>query len=102
LDQALAGNGRQEGADHGRNYQMSMLARDTGVILFGGRETHTRSVLKALSWRALGTLDTFAISWLMTGRMQIAGSIAGLEILTKVAWYYFHERIWAAIAWGRR
>jgi uncharacterized membrane protein len=81
---------------------MTVLARDTGVRLFGGRETHTRSVLKAVSWRALGTLDTFAISLLMTGRMQIAGSIAGLEIITKVAWYYFHERIWAAIGWGRR
>jgi uncharacterized membrane protein len=79
---------------------MSVLARD--VRLFGGRETHTRSVLKAVSWRALGTLDTFAISWLMTGRMQIAGSIAGLEIVTKVTWYYFHERIWATIGWGRR
>jgi len=42
-------------------------------------------VLKALSWRALGTLDTFAISWFFTGRVEIAGSIAGLEIITKVA-----------------
>jgi uncharacterized membrane protein len=81
---------------------MTMLARDTRVTLFGGRETHTRSVLKAMSWRTLGTLDTFAISWLMTGRAQIAGSIAGLEIVTKIAWYYFHERVWATIGWGRR
>jgi uncharacterized membrane protein len=72
------------------------------VVLFRGAETHARSVLKALSWRALGTLDTFAISWLLTGRVEIAGSIAGLEIITKIAWYYLHERIWAAIHWGRR
>ena len=72
------------------------------VIRFRGAETHARSVLKALSWRALGTLDTFAISWLLTGRVEIAGSIAGLEIITKIAWYYLHERIWAAIHWGRR
>jgi uncharacterized membrane protein len=50
----------------------------------------------------LGTLDTFAISWLFTGRIEVAGSIAGLEIITKIAWYYLHERIWAAIRWGRR
>jgi len=67
-----------------------------------GAETHTRSVLKAVSWRTLGTLDTFAISWFMTGKVVIAGSIAGLEIITKIAWYYLHERIWAAISWGRR
>jgi uncharacterized membrane protein len=72
------------------------------VVLFRGAETHARSVLKAISWRALGTLDTFAISWLLTGRVEIAGSIAGLEIATKLLWYYLHERIWAAIPWGRR
>jgi uncharacterized membrane protein len=72
------------------------------VVLFRGAETHARSVLKAISWRALGTLDTFAISWLFTGRVEIAGSIAGLEIVTKIAWYYLHERVWAAIHWGRR
>ena len=72
------------------------------VISFRGAETHTRSVIKAISWRTLGTLDTFAISWLFTGRVEIAGSIAGLEILTKIAWYYLHERVWAVIPFGRR
>jgi uncharacterized membrane protein len=72
------------------------------VRSFRGAETHARSILKAVSWRALGTLDTFAISWFMTGRIEIAGSIAGFELITKIVWYYFHERIWAAIHWGRR
>jgi uncharacterized membrane protein len=72
------------------------------VVSFRAAETHARSVLKAISWRTMGTLDTFAISWFMTGRVEIAGSIAGLEIITKIAWYYLHERVWAAIPWGRR
>jgi uncharacterized membrane protein len=72
------------------------------VAFFHGAETHSRSVLKAVSWRTLGTLDTFAISWFMTGRLEIAGSIAATEIVTKIAWYYLHERIWAIIPWGRR
>jgi uncharacterized membrane protein len=67
-----------------------------------GSETHARSVLKAMSWRTLGTIDTFAISWFMTGKLAVAGSIAVLEIATKIVWYYFHERVWAAIDWGRR
>ena len=67
-----------------------------------GVETHTRSVVKAISWRTLGTLDTFALSWLMTGRVEIAGSIAGLELGTKIAWYYLHERVWASVRWGVR
>jgi uncharacterized membrane protein len=72
------------------------------VASFRGAETHMRSVLKAVSWRTLGTLDTFAISWFMTGRVEIAGSIAGLEVATKIAWYYLHERVWTAIPWGHR
>jgi uncharacterized membrane protein len=68
---------------------------------FRGAETHARSVLKAISWRTMGTLDTFAISWFMTGKVVIAGSIAGLEVITKIAWYYLHERVWAGISWGR-
>jgi len=70
--------------------------------LLRGVETHTRSVVKAISWRTLGTLDTFALSWLMTGRVEIAGSIAGLELGTKIAWYYLHERVWASVRWGIR
>jgi uncharacterized membrane protein len=50
----------------------------------------------------MGTLDTFAISWFMTGKVMIAGSIAGLEVITKIVWYYLHERVWAGISWGRR
>jgi uncharacterized membrane protein len=65
-------------------------------------ESHTRSILKAISWRTLGTLDTFAISWFMTGKVSLAGSIAGLEIVTKIAWYYVHERVWAVVPFGRR
>ena len=72
------------------------------VTFFRGAETHSRSVLKAISWRTLGTLDTFAISWFMTGRVEIAGSIAATEVVTKIGWYYLHERIWAIVPWGRR
>jgi uncharacterized membrane protein len=67
-----------------------------------GTETHVRSVLKAVSWRTLGTVDTFVISWFMTGKLALASSIAGLEFITKIAWYYLHERVWAAVHWGRR
>ena len=67
-----------------------------------GAETHARSLLKAVSWRTLGTLDTFVISLLMTRRLDVAGSIAGLELGTKIAWYYLHERVWATVRWGFR
>jgi uncharacterized membrane protein len=38
----------------------------------------------------------------MTGKVEVAGSIAGLEVITKIAWYYLHERVWSVIPWGHR
>ena len=53
-----------------------------------------RSLAKTLSWRVLATSDTFLISWLITGTATMAGAIAGIEVLTKMFLYYFHERAW--------
>lgn len=69
---------------------------------FRGFEAHRRSIAKAVTWRLMASLDTFVISFVVTGRIGIAGSIAGIEMLTKIAFYYLHERIWAAVQWGRR
>jgi uncharacterized membrane protein len=69
---------------------------------FRGFEAHRRSLAKAITWRMMASLDTFVISFVVTGRVGIAGSIAGAEMITKVAFYYLHERIWAVVPWGRR
>ena len=65
-------------------------------------ETHARSLAKAVSWRATGSLDTFLVAFLITGSPKLAGSVAVTEILTKILIYYGHERIWAWIPWGKR
>lgn len=64
--------------------------------------TRTRSVLKALSWRLVASLDTFTLGFLITGHAAAAASIAGGEVLTKMVLYYLHERGWAAVDWGHR
>ena len=94
---------RQKGPFDMLDQVMETPVRETNRVgLFRGAETHARSVIKAMTWRTLGTLDTFAISWYLTGRLDMAGAIAGFEFITKIAWYYLHERIWAAVPWGRR
>jgi uncharacterized membrane protein len=70
------------------------------VFLFRGRESHPRSFLKAVSWRTLGSIDTFVLGLVFTSDIKTAGSIAGTEVITKIALYYFHERLWAVIPWG--
>jgi len=84
----------------GDNVVRSALSRV--ARLFGVRETHGRSIAKAVSWRATGSLDTFIISWIVTGNTTIAGSIALIEIATKILIYYLHERAWVVVPWGRR
>ena len=60
-----------------------------------------RSVVKAISWRVIGTLDTVLISWIITGKPTLAIAIGAVELFTKMILYYFHERIWNRIQWGR-
>jgi uncharacterized membrane protein len=70
--------------------------------LFRSSESHARSIAKAASWRMTGSLDTFIIAAFITGNAKAAGAVALTEILTKTALYYFHERIWVLIPWGKR
>ena len=64
-------------------------------------EKPVRSVVKALSWRFIGTLDTLIVSYILTGEIGIATSIASIDFVTKMILYFFHERIWNLIKWGK-
>ena len=56
-----------------------------------------RSLAKAVSWRIVASTDTFLISWLITGYLALATTIAGVEAVTKFVLYYFHERAWLRV-----
>jgi uncharacterized membrane protein len=66
------------------------------------KDAHHRSLAKAVSWRVTGSIDTFVLSFLITGSIRIAGSISAVEVVTKVVLFYFHERVWTMIRWGKR
>jgi uncharacterized membrane protein len=65
-------------------------------------DSSSRSLAKAISWRITGTIDTFIISWLITGQLLLASGIAATEVITKIFLYWFHERVWNKIQWGRK
>ena len=56
-----------------------------------------KSIMKSISWRIVGTLDTIIISYFITGKVTVAVSIGSVEVITKTFLYYFHERLWAHI-----
>ena len=62
--------------------------------------TKTRSILKAISWRIVGTLDTMCLGWIITGDPLIGLKIGALELITKFVLYYLHERVWLRNKYG--
>jgi sulfate adenylyltransferase subunit 1 (EFTu-like GTPase family)/uncharacterized membrane protein len=64
-------------------------------------DSHFRSIAKAISWRTTGSIDTFLVTFIITGSKVFAGSVAVTEIATKIVFYYGHERVWALIPWGK-
>jgi uncharacterized membrane protein len=64
-------------------------------------EKTIRSIVKTISWRIIGTLDTMVISWIITSELTIAFSIGSIELITKMILYFGHERMWNAIKWGK-
>lgn len=54
----------------------------------------SRHILKTITWRIIGTIDTIVLSWLITGSLTLGFSIGGVEVVTKMFLYYLHERAW--------
>lgn len=92
LQIGMPGKPKGRGATGEQENRRTILAADN----------HYRSLIKAFSWRMTGTLDTIFISFLITGRIRWALSIGFVELFTKVALYYLHERIWNRFSFGRK
>lgn len=60
-----------------------------------------RSLIKTISWRLTGSGATFLISYVVSGNLGVAGSIAVIQLVSNTILYYFHERIWNLVKWGR-
>lgn len=57
----------------------------------------SRSAMKSLTWRIVASLTTMAIAWIVTGSIDFALSIGGIEVVAKLLIYYLHERIWDSV-----
>ena len=65
------------------------------------RETSSRTIAKTVSWRVVATIATFIVSYFISGDYEVATGIAGIQIFVHTGLYYFHERMWINITWGR-
>ena len=62
--------------------------------------TNKRHLLKTFSWRAIGTLDTILLGWLVTGNPLTGLKIGGAEVFSKMLLYFGHEKLWYKINYG--
>jgi sulfate adenylyltransferase large subunit len=75
---------------------------DAAVAVARWTSTPTRSLAKAVLWRATASVITVALVYGITGNSRLAASVAAAEIMVKILTYYFHERVWTIIQWGKR
>ena len=54
-------------------------------------------LIKSISYRILSVIVTFIISFILTGSISLAGSIASIDAVIKFALYFFHEQAWGHI-----
>src|SRR4051812_20761735 len=66
------------------------------------QETHARALTKAFSWRIAGTVTTGLVVYLSTSKLDIALYAGAIEFVSKIALFFFHERIWERVKFGRR
>ncbi|WP_339612110.1 DUF2061 domain-containing protein [uncultured Planktosalinus sp.] len=59
--------------------------------------SHKRHIVKAITWRIVGTLDTMLLAWIISGNPLTGLKIGVAEVLTKMLLYYLHERVWFKI-----
>lgn len=59
-----------------------------------------RHILKTITWRIVGTLDTMILAWVITGSPMTGVKVGGAEVITKMVLYYLHERAWYRSKFG--
>jgi uncharacterized membrane protein len=64
-------------------------------------EAHTRTIVKAISWRVIATMTTMTIVFLFTRMIILTLGVGLAEVIAKITFYYLHERIWDRISWGK-
>ena len=66
------------------------------------KDTHRRTVAKTISWRVVATLTTITLVYIFTGEALKSLEVGFFEVISKITFYYFHERAWGRISWGKK
>src|SRR5690606_28758158 len=76
-----------------------MHSRQPGNVFM--TDSHWRSVTKGVTWRITATMDTILLAYIVTGTFSVVVKIGLVVVMTKIALYYLHERMWYVSAFCR-
>jgi adenylyl-sulfate kinase len=76
------------------------MITDIVLSVFKKDPIFKRNILKTISWRVIGSIDTMLLGWFISGSFHIGAKIGLAELLTKMIIYYLHERIWQKTTFG--
>lgn len=63
-------------------------------------ELKKRTLVKALTWQAMGLATMLGLGFLTTGSVRAAGGLALGSAVIGMVGYLVHERLWARVRWG--
>jgi len=75
--------------------------RTLGKVPNSGTDSHTRTIVKAVSWRVIATLTTMTIVFLFTRKIFLSVGVGLVEVIAKITFYYLYEITWCKISWGK-
>lgn len=64
------------------------------------KPSHTRSVMKGVTWRIIASITTMTVVYVFTGDLTLVAEVGVIESVAKIAFYYGHERVWSVVSWG--
>jgi adenylylsulfate kinase len=64
-------------------------------------ESHTRSIIKGVTWRLIASATTMTVVYIATGDLALVASVGAIDVVAKIFFYYLHERTWGKVKWGR-
>lgn len=63
-------------------------------------ESHTRSIIKVITWRIIASVLTMGVVYAVTGSVALMASVGVVDVISKMIFYYIHERTWGNVKWG--
>lgn len=64
-------------------------------------DTNNRSLVKTISWRLVVLVTDFSIAYLFTKNVDLSSKLAIAKLVVASVFYFFHERFWNRLTWGK-